>query len=617
MDEQHDLKSSLVKSKKNVLLKNIKFEAVLSSLVSFCGETNLQDITLACEDGKMFSFRALLALVYPIIEDVLKDSDEEDLILIMPDFSKVEIRHRISFFLHGKTEKQTTIVETFDSNIPDISIESDDKHIELVTIDTFKTCNDRDLLTCTTCGKKFVEILLTSGVKDERYKKDFAKHVEAHTGLTCKECGRHFKGSQFRRNYIVHVKRHLEIKPIKIDPICAICGKVFTSLNSSSPSNIKRHMKMHVRKSKKEEKESVSFDSYLADLLRLEGLKKDKKNRPTFLIQDNFGYYGCDLCDFKTAISTAMLPHRKEVHQIELKCTVPNENRIILAKQNKVLLNMRKHGFISYTQTYSNQIKSPWNIEELKKFRPAGCDTLLSCKLCVYEALSNQDLRSHKMNVHNITRFECEVCGKKGFRLAYYLKQHQMEMHDMWGGSLSCGHCDEKFSSDGLKSHMLSVNGVKKQCPECKNFYANVYSLIRRFHKRERKKKNKIVSCKTSCTNEGDDQKHNCKLKKKYAKIECGLCQNVVPSSVFNDHLKQKHIQDIGRYLNILDDIGTNNVDKMEEVTDIFVLTQFTKSENKTVCKLCLQEVKEYKNTMAIHMKYHLGFTLRQRSKVK
>ena len=110
----------------------------------------------------MSSFRALLALVYPIIEDVLKDSNEENLILIMPDFSKVEINHRIAFFLYGETEKQTRIEQKFDNNIPNISIKSEDKHIELVTIDTFKTCNDRDLLTCTTCGKQFVEILLTS-----------------------------------------------------------------------------------------------------------------------------------------------------------------------------------------------------------------------------------------------------------------------------------------------------------------------------------------------------------------------------------------------------------------------------------------------------------------------
>ena len=191
-----------------------------------------------------------------------------------------------------------------------------------------------------------------------------------------------------------------------------------------------------------------------------------------------------------------------------------------------------------------------------------------------------------------------------------------MEMHNMWGGKLSCGHCDDKFSSDGLKRHMISVNGVKRQCPECKYFYANVYSHIRRFHKREGRLKLKSVSCKTQCKNEGGDasQKHKCKFTKKSAvQTECGLCQKLLSISVFNDHLKKEHIHDIANGLNILDDIETRNIEKMEEIAEIFVLTQFYKSGNKNVCKLCSQEVKKYMNTMTNHMKHHLGFTLCQR----
>ena len=75
-------------------------------------------------------------------------------------------------------------------------------------------------------------------------------------------------------------------------------------------------------------------------------------------------------------------------------------------------------------------------------------------------------------------------------------------MHDMWGGKMSCGHCDKKFSSEGLKRHMMSVNGsVKRQCPECKQFYANVYSHIQRFHKEEVKKNNKKILYKICRTN--------------------------------------------------------------------------------------------------------------------
>ena len=84
----------------------------------------------------------------------------------------------------------------------------------------------------------------------------------------------------------------------------------------------------------------------------------------------------------------------------------------------------------------------------------------------------------------------------------------------------------------------------------------------------------------------------------------------MLSTSVFKNHLKHEHLFDIGKDLNILEDIATTSVEKREEVTEIFVLTQFTKSDKINLCKLCLQEVKEYKNMMSNHMKQHLGFTL-------
>ena len=64
MKKQHDHKSSFMNNEKQILLQNAKIEAVLSSLVSLCKGTNLQDVTLACDDGQMSSFRVLLALAY-------------------------------------------------------------------------------------------------------------------------------------------------------------------------------------------------------------------------------------------------------------------------------------------------------------------------------------------------------------------------------------------------------------------------------------------------------------------------------------------------------------------------------------------------------------------------
>ena len=52
-------------------------------------------------------------------------------------------------------------------------------------------------------------------------------------------------------------------------------------------------------------------------------------------------------------------------------------------------------------------------------------------------------------------------------------------------------------------------------------------------------------------------------------------------TSVFQNHLKHEHIINIGIDLNILDDIETTDVKKREEVTEIFVLTQFTRIDKK------------------------------------
>ena len=39
-----------------------------------------------------------------------------------------------------------------------------------------------------------------------------------------------FIGNQFRKNYKVHAQKPSEITPKKKNPICEICGKIFTSL---------------------------------------------------------------------------------------------------------------------------------------------------------------------------------------------------------------------------------------------------------------------------------------------------------------------------------------------------------------------------------------------------
>ena len=59
---------------------------------------------------------------------------------------------------------------------------------------------------------------------------------------------------------------------------------------------------------------------------------------------------------------------------------------------------------------------------------------------------------------------------------------------------------------------------------------------------------------------------------------ECGVYNKVLLTSVFKNHLKPEHLLDSGKDLNILEYIATTSVEKRKELTEIFVLTQFTKS---------------------------------------
>ena len=81
------------------IIKNNDLAPVLNSLTRLCQETVLHDVTLACGDGKMETSRALLALAFPPLEEVLRTREEEVLLLIMPDFIQTEIRQLLEILI--------------------------------------------------------------------------------------------------------------------------------------------------------------------------------------------------------------------------------------------------------------------------------------------------------------------------------------------------------------------------------------------------------------------------------------------------------------------------------------------------------------------------------------
>ena len=78
---------------------------LLECLASMAADWKNQDCKLRCKEGKVVSgVRVLLALAYPTMMEVLKErgDEEEDLVLILPDFQAEEVQTRMDDLFNGR-----------------------------------------------------------------------------------------------------------------------------------------------------------------------------------------------------------------------------------------------------------------------------------------------------------------------------------------------------------------------------------------------------------------------------------------------------------------------------------------------------------------------------------
>ena len=97
------------------LIKSTDLMPVMSSFASLCNETMFHDVTLACSDGKIQCSRVLLALAYSPLAEVLKNREEETLVLIMPDFGHAEIGKLLKTLVENNLMSIDKDENTYDS----------------------------------------------------------------------------------------------------------------------------------------------------------------------------------------------------------------------------------------------------------------------------------------------------------------------------------------------------------------------------------------------------------------------------------------------------------------------------------------------------------------------
>ena len=168
-------------------IKNIDLALILNSLTSLCQETVLHDVTLVCGDGTMKSSRALLALAFPPLMEVLKNREEEVLVLIMPDFTQVEIKDLLRKLL------SYNLVDTRVDSKLDEDDEEQLKYFDMLTTDIKQetTLSSTESVRGTETPEYYYEVSIKGDRKFYKYKVGMDRFNMKYTkksGIACFKC---------------------------------------------------------------------------------------------------------------------------------------------------------------------------------------------------------------------------------------------------------------------------------------------------------------------------------------------------------------------------------------------------------------------------------------------
>ena len=234
----------------------------------------------------------------------------------------------------------------------------------------------------------------------------------------------------------------------------------------------------------------------------------------------------------------------------------------------------------------------------------------LSCIKCDGKFRDPRQLERHRKNnfcpaIKDLTG-NCGICDNKYFT---QLKRHQEEWHRV-RERYQCDHCDKLFTQKfKLNRHKRDIEerNVKKQCPECNNFYTFLDQHIRRFHR-------------------GMQHKYTYEMRKHPTpeEFKCGLCDNIFKrdagqkeSDRFSLHLNA-HFPALFEKYGITLNMKTEDGLEREELAEWLVKDMSTRvavKPEKLQCLLCSkqcetkQDQASAKSKMLFHMKHHLGFS--------
>ena len=588
-----------------MILRNKCSEDIILVLKSFTQLNSFQgafnDVLLVCEDEEMAASRIILALAFPEFKEVLKHRDDDDLTVILPNCRTEEVKQNIiALFNVQEVTKHPNVTDRVISN------------------DTKSNHSGQNLPEDNYLPEIKQEVNIYKNINDQIKKpNEIDSFDKENQEFPCSYCNRTFyRHQEINKHYR---REHLEM--VNIEPTkyaktkcmfhCGFCPLRFVrrqELNvhlGSDHKNTSKILPFNVDSEGLMENEPKGeFKNILIKFTNiLQQLKIDK-----FQSLDRFGYFSCTECDFKSSEWKLLDEHIIDLHDGIYK-------RQDAKTQLLELLNTMKT-----FELVPKEFGNGWNWNENTAEKAAKMCSFIKvkhCQLCEFSNGRFDTMEEHVFSFHGIRRYECEKCAEKYYKLEF-LKEHQTNEHDMWGGRVQCDHCDKMFSPKLFGSHMKSVKALKRQCPECKNFYANVGSHIKRFHRGKRRQANRegFISCKMclKAIYKTDQESHSLVCVPYLQELTCGICHlSFKRGTPFNIHLRTMHLQEVFQSLNISDRLNSADPEVWEATGVLLTETKTEHDGQNTLCSFCGLSQK-FKGSMINHMKQHCQFTFKKKT---
>lgn len=241
-----------------------------------------------------------------------------------------------------------------------------------------------------------------------------------------------------------HAETHMNTDRVP----CDVCGKLF-----KNSSILSKHMLTHLPESQKPYQCSICSERFAKKHM----LKKHKLKHP------DEGEYKCDICDKTVRSKSALMSHKKVVHErvYEQMCEI-------------------------CARIFSTKSSLDYHYKSFHQDNRA--EEAVECQVCG-SILKDKYIHKRHMIRHMESRVPCDLCGKD-YPNSNAMKMHKKRFH-FDKRDLICSVCGKGFKRElVLKEHMATHTGEVLYkcvyCPFSSNSSATMYAHKKKKHPKER-----------------------------------------------------------------------------------------------------------------------------------